>query len=71
MKTNMGTVDRAVRTGAAVVIGILLLTGTLSGTAAIVLGIFAIVFLLTSAIGFCPAYYPFGFSTKKKEAGRK
>ncbi len=69
MKTNMGTLDRAIRTGAAVLIGILLLTGTLSGTVAIVLGIFAIVFLLTSAIGFCPAYYPFGFSTKKKEAG--
>lgn len=71
MKTNMGTVDRVVRTAAAVVIGILLLTGTLSGTVAIVLGIFAIVFLLTSAVGFCPAYYPFGFSTKKKEAGGK
>ena len=71
MKMNMGTVDRAVRTGAAVVIGILLLIGTLSGTVAIVLGIFAIVFLLTSAVGFCPAYYPFGFSTKKKEAGVK
>lgn len=71
MKTNMGTVDRVVRTAAAVVIGILLLTGTLSGTVAVVLGVFAIVFLLTSAVGFCPAYYPFGFSTKKKEAGGK
>ncbi|HAR45483.1 MAG: hypothetical protein A2072_06335 [Nitrospirae bacterium GWC1_57_7] len=71
MKMNMGTVDRAVRTGAAVVIGILLLIGTLSGTVAIVLGIFAIVFLLTSAVGFCPAYYPFGFSTRKKETGGK
>lgn len=71
MKTNMGTVDRVVRTAAAVVIGILLLTGTLSGTVAVILGVFAIVFLLTSAVGFCPAYYPFGFSTKKKEAGGK
>ncbi len=66
MKKNMGTADRAIRLFAAVVIGILLITGQLSGTLATVLGIFAIVFLLTSAIGFCPLYLPFNISTLKK-----
>lgn len=66
MKKNMGTADRIIRTVAAVVIGVLLLTGTLSGTLATVLGILAIVFLLTSAVGWCPLYVPFKISTMKK-----
>jgi hypothetical protein len=68
MKKNMGTADRAIRTIAAMVIGILLLTGQISGTLATVLGIFAVVFLLTSAVGFCPLYFPFKISTLKKSA---
>ena len=66
MKKNMGIADRIIRTVAAVVIGVLLLAGTLSGTLAIVLGILAIVFLLTSAVGWCPLYAPLGISTMKK-----
>jgi hypothetical protein len=68
MKKNMGTADRVIRTLAAVVIGILLLTGQISGTLATVLGIFAVGFLLTSAISFCPLYLPFKISTLKKSA---
>ncbi len=67
MKKNMGTTDRVVRTVIAVVIGLLYFTGTISGTLAVVLSIVAIAFLLTSAIGFCPLYAPFGISTKKKK----
>jgi hypothetical protein len=66
MKKNMGTADRAIRVLAAVVIGILLITGQLSGTLATVLGILAVVFLLTSALSFCPLYIPFNISTLKK-----
>ncbi len=65
MKKNMGTADRVIRTVFAVIIGILLFTGQIGGTLATVLGIVAIAFLLTSAIGFCPSYLPFGISTKK------
>jgi hypothetical protein len=51
------------------VIAILFFTDQITGTAAIILGIFAIVFLLTSAIGFCPLYLPLKLSTiKKKDA---
>jgi amino acid transporter len=66
MKKNMGTLDRVVRIIIAVIIAVLYFTGQISGTLAIVLGIVAIAFLLTSIIGWCPAYLPFGFSTRKR-----
>lgn len=66
MKINMGTVDRMLRTAVAVIIGVLYAGGVISGTLAIVLGIIAVAFLLTSAIGWCPAYVPFGLSTRRR-----
>lgn len=66
MKANMGNIDRAIRVIIALLIAIFYFTGQISGIAAIVLGIVAIVFVLTSAIGVCPAYLPFGFSTRDK-----
>lgn len=65
MKKNMGTVDRAMRIIVALIIGILLIFGQISGTLAVVLGIFLIMLLLTSAIGWCPLYIPLGISTRK------
>ncbi len=67
MKTNMGTIDRVVRLIAVAAIAGLYFTGQLSGTAAIVLGIVAVAFLVTSLIGWCPVYLPFGLSTCKVE----
>ncbi len=68
MKNNMGAADRIIRFVLAVLVLILYLTGTISGTLAIILGILAIVFVITSFIGFCPAYVPLKLSTKKKES---
>jgi hypothetical protein len=65
MKKNMGRPDRALRLIAAVMIAVLLIAGIVKGTAAIVLAILAAVFVLTTFIGFCPAYVPFGISTKR------
>lgn len=65
MKKNMGTIDRSIRTLIAVIVGILYFTGQISGTAAIILGILAIVFLLTSFVGTCPLYLPMGLSTRR------
>ena len=65
MTLNMGTVDRVLRIALAVVVAILIILGKLTGVAAIILGIFAIVFLITSAVGFCPLYKLLGISTKK------
>ncbi|MBP7997900.1 MAG: DUF2892 domain-containing protein [Chloroflexi bacterium] len=62
----MGTVDRIVRVAIAALVAILYFTGVISGVLAIILGIFAIIFLLTSAVSFCPLYLPFGLSTLKK-----
>ncbi len=67
MKKNMGTVDRIVRIILAIVVIILYFTGQITGIAAIILGIFAAAFIITSAIGFCPLYLPIGLSTAKKE----
>lgn len=67
MKKNMGSMDKGIRILLAVLIAILYFTNQITGAAAIVLGIFAIVFLLTSLVGFCPLYAPLKLSTLKKE----
>jgi hypothetical protein len=64
---NMGMVDRIVRTAVAVGIAIAYFTGAISGTMAIVLGIVAIAFLLTSLVGMCPIYSLLGTSTCRRE----
>ncbi|MBK6482745.1 MAG: DUF2892 domain-containing protein [Chitinophagaceae bacterium] len=66
MKANMGTADKAIRILAAILIGILYFTNQISGTLAIILLIFAVIFIITSFISFCPLYWPFGISTRKK-----
>ncbi|MBA4321385.1 MAG: DUF2892 domain-containing protein [Odoribacter sp.] len=67
MKQNMGTIDRAIRILAAVVVVVLYFTHIISGTLAIILLILAGVFIVTSIFSFCPLYLPFGLSTRKKE----
>jgi len=66
MQANMGVMDRGIRVVIALAIAALYFTGRISGTLAIVLGIFAVTFLLTSLVSFCPLYVPLGFSTRKK-----
>ncbi|NLJ46271.1 MAG: DUF2892 domain-containing protein [Treponema sp.] len=66
MTQNMGTLDRVIRIVAAIGIAVLYAAGLISGTAAIVLAILAVVFLATSFLGFCPLYVPFKISTRKK-----
>lgn len=65
MKQNMGNLDKAIRVLVAVVIAILYFTHVISGTLAIVLLIFAGIFILTSFVGTCPLYIPFNINTKK------
>jgi hypothetical protein len=67
MVKNMGTVDRIIRVLLAVVVLVLYLTGAISGLAAVILGVLAVVFLLTSLVGFCPLYLPFKLSTIRKK----
>lgn len=65
MKKNMGTIDRVLRVTVAVIIGILYLTGQISGIAAIVLGAIAVIFVATSIVSTCPLYMPLGINTRK------
>lgn len=67
MTQNMGSLDRILRTLAAIVVGILYATGTIGGTTALILGLLAVVFLLTSFVGTCPLYLPIGLSTRRKQ----
>ena len=69
MKQNMGKTDRVLRTVLAVIVLVLYFSKQLSDLAAIVLGIFALVFLVTSVLGFCPLYVPLGMSSRKKTDG--
>lgn len=66
MKPNMGTIDRTIRTVLALLVVVLYFAGYINGTVAIVLGVVALAFLLTSAIGWCPAYVPLGLSTRRR-----
>jgi hypothetical protein len=69
MTKNMGNADRAIRLLVALGIAVLYFTGTISGTLAIVLGVVALAFVVTSFVGTCPSYMPFRFSTRKRPAG--
>lgn len=66
MKKNMGMADRAIRFVLAAIVGILYFTNVISGTLAIVLGVIAVAFIVTSFISFCPLYLPFGINTRGK-----
>jgi Inner membrane protein YgaP-like, transmembrane domain len=67
MKKNMGATDKTIRVLIAIVIAILYFTDVISGTLAIILGIIALVFVVTSLFSFCPGYVPLKMSTAKKE----
>ena len=62
----MGTLDRIIRTLLAFVVILLYLFGLISGITAIILGIIAVIFLLTSFVSFCPLYVPLKISTLRK-----
>jgi hypothetical protein len=65
MNRNMGLADRIIRGVIAVAILVLLLAGQLSGAAAIILGIVAVIFAVTAIVGICPLYLLFKLSTRK------
>jgi Na+(H+)/acetate symporter ActP len=68
MTKNMGTIDRGIRIVIAIAVGVLYFTGQISGAAAVILGLLAVIFVLTSLVGICPLYLPFGLSTRGKSA---
>lgn len=63
MKKNMGSADRIVRILIALLAAYLYYAGIVTGTWGIVLIVVSVIFLLTSAVGFCPLYAVFGIKT--------
>jgi hypothetical protein len=63
----MHSIDRLVRVLLAIIIGFLIINGTLTGTVGIIFGIISIVFLVTGIISFCPLYKALGISTAKNK----
>lgn len=70
MKKNMGTIDKTIRILMAAAFIIMYFTGVISGTIGIVLIIFSVIFVLTSLVGTCPLYLPFGLSTLRKKISK-
>ena len=68
MKRNMAIADRVIRILIVVFVAVLYFANQLSMVAAIILGILAVVFLVTGIVGVCPLYHLLGISTKKKRA---
>jgi hypothetical protein len=66
MTANIGTVDRIVRYLLAFVVVILLVTRTVHGALAVVLGIVGLALLITAFVRFCPLYPALKISTVKK-----
>lgn len=65
MNCNVGGLDRKLR----IIIGIAIIaTGIYAQSW---LGVIGVILLLTGAIGWCPAYLPFGISTRSKACPSK
>jgi hypothetical protein len=64
MKTNEGTIDRALRMAAGLLLLALMFTGTIG-----VWGWIGVVPVLTGAIGFCPLYTVLGINTCPMKKG--
>ncbi|MBL7684126.1 MAG: DUF2892 domain-containing protein [Flavipsychrobacter sp.] len=63
MKQNVGSADKIIRILLAIVFMTLFMTDTVTGTPGLVLVTLAVVFVLTSLVGFCPIYRIIGVST--------
>jgi Protein of unknown function (DUF2892) len=71
MKKNMGSADRTIRVIVAAIVVLLYFTGVIQGTLGIVLIAFSGILVVTSLIGSCPLYLPFGLSTLRKKLSTK
>jgi hypothetical protein len=69
---NVGTIDRVVRFGIAVVIAVLFALGYITAIWAVILfGLIGVIMLVTSLVGFCPLYALFNLSTNGQRPQRR
>jgi len=64
MINNLHIIERIIRIIIGVVIAIFYFNGLITGLAATILGLIAIVAIVTGLIGYCPIYHLLGISTK-------
>jgi len=67
MKANIGSSDKIIRLGLAIVLIILFYKGILPGTYGLIGLIVALVLTITSILNFCPLYSIFKINTAKKK----
>ena len=67
MKRNVGNIDRIVRVSAAFVVSGLYFSNLISGSLAVILGVGAVVMLVTGLSGWCGLYSIFGYESCKTE----
>lgn len=67
MKKNVGSTDKVIRLGAAIVLIILFYKEILVGTIGIIALVTALVLTITSLINFCPFYALLGLNTCKRK----
>ena len=67
MKKNMGGTDKVIRILLAIIFFLLYFTGLVLGTLGGVLVALGVVFVITSFVGVCPLYLPFGIKTCKSK----
>jgi len=67
MTKNVGLIDRVLRIILAIVAALLIFTGTFTGGWIWVLGIVAVILLLTGLTCYCPLYVPLKISTLPKK----
>ena len=66
MKKNMGSTDKLIRIIIAIAIAALYYFNVIpNNTFGTVLLVLAVIFVLTSVVGFCPLYKPLGMNTNK------
>ena len=65
MKKNIGNTDKLIRLMLALLVAVLYYTGVISGTFAIILGVIAVVLVVTSMFSFCGLYTILGINTCK------
>jgi amino acid transporter len=71
MHKNMGSFDRIIRLVLAIVLGSLVISQMLTGITGVITSIIAVILIITSLAGFCPAYLPFGISTLKRNKAKQ
>lgn len=70
MKKNIGMIDRVIRIVVALVIVFLFVDYRISLGLSVFLFSVAAIFALTSLIGSCPLYLPFGIDTNQKSTNK-